>query len=565
MMNSKLYIWLLGLLFVSCYDDLGNYDYTDVNEVGITLKSSYGVKREYQTFVIRPEIIQSQRDNYSNLEFLWTENTKSDQYRGDTLSIADSVALLIDPASKDFSDQYYLRLYVTDKTTRATQMFPTTVKVTKPYEGAWMILHSQENSTRLGAIEYLSGDITITNDAFYKETGRRLRGTASRLGYCTYFDGAGMNPRPYRPVTQFWCFTSDPNESGVLIQSDHFRQYDSISRCVYPAHLDDFDCADVRVLDGVDKGPVCVTKGNVFHGTMNTCKLYKMSPQDGIDPANPAVQGDIQVTHGTASGWSSLVYDSKGHRFLHTYSVGFNTDPHSFNDGAENGYRMQYVRKMPDNVSPEIADPDNIGEDKEMVYMGAGYWYGPNLSMPSSRTAIYAFAKSKVTNESYVYEFHSTPLWNAWREPETSDFTGFFKIKTPEGLTTETPMACSGAFNRLLFYAIGNKVYRMDFSVQGGSSILIYEHPDADAKATVMKMARQYARSIAPEHEHYGHVLARSLAVAFDISDGTGEVVVLNLTFSGKVDVDGTYPAIQRHSADQQGKKFGKVKDLVFI
>lgn len=564
-MNNKLYIWILGLLilFIACNEDLGNYDYTEVNEVGISLKSSYGVKREYQTYIIRPEISQSQLKNYDNLEFVWTGNAKSEQYKGDVISTADTVAVLIDPDAEDYSDNYYLRLYITDKSTGATHMYPTVIKVSKPYEGAWMVLHTQDNTAKLGAIEYLSGDMTVTNDAFYKETGRRLKGSATRLGIATYFTGYGMFPKYYEPVTEFWCFTSDPNESGVLIQSMKFSKYDSISRCVYPGHLADFNCSDVRVLEGVDKGPICVSNGNIFHGTMYTCKMYKMPLQDGSDPEKPAVEGDVFVSHGTASGWSSLVYDSLGHRFLHTYSIGYDKSARNFNEAAENSYRAEYVLEMPDNVKE--ADPNNIGDDKEMVYMGAGYWYGASMSMPKSRTAIYAFAKSKVKDESYVYEFHSTPLWNTWREPETSNFTNFFTIKTPERVTVNTPMASSWSYNRLLFYAVGNKVYRLDFSVEGGSAVLIYEHPNANANAMVMRMARQNGQAVKEEHAHYGHDLTRSLAIAFDMPDGSGEVVVLNLTNSGRIDVDGNYPSIQVHSADATGKEFGKIKDLAFI
>lgn len=119
-MNNKLYIWILGwlILFIACNEDLGNYDYIDVNEVGISLKPSYGVKREYQTYVIRPEILQSQLKNYDNLEFVWTGNAKSEQYKGDIISTADTVAVLINPDAEDYSDNYYLRLYVTDKLVR---------------------------------------------------------------------------------------------------------------------------------------------------------------------------------------------------------------------------------------------------------------------------------------------------------------------------------------------------------------------------------------------------------------------------------------------------------------
>lgn len=60
---------------------------------------------------------------------------------------------------------------------------------------------------------------------------------------------------------------------------------------------------------------------------------------------------------------------------------------------------------------------------------------------------------------------------------------------------------------------------------------------------------------------------ARTLGVGFDMPDGSGEIVVLILSGSGKVE-DGKYgdfPTIQRITHSDDGQKFGPIKDIAYI
>ncbi len=39
-----------------------------------------------------------------------------------------------------------------------------------------MVLHSKNGQTELGSIEYIGADIVVNEDAYYKESGKRLTG-----------------------------------------------------------------------------------------------------------------------------------------------------------------------------------------------------------------------------------------------------------------------------------------------------------------------------------------------------------------------------------------------------
>lgn len=55
-MVMKNLIYIIGMLFLAaaCYDDKGNYDYSEINEISVELPESYGLRLTDTTLVIRP-------------------------------------------------------------------------------------------------------------------------------------------------------------------------------------------------------------------------------------------------------------------------------------------------------------------------------------------------------------------------------------------------------------------------------------------------------------------------------------------------------------------------------
>ena len=94
------------------------------------------------------------------------------------------------------------------------------------------------------------------------------------------------------------------------MQDKGFMLYDSVPRYVFPNHAPYFDVTKVGACEGEMYGRICICNGSLFQGSAYESKLYRVNP-------SPQVLGDYNITHGTCVGWTSLVYDSKGHRFLH--------------------------------------------------------------------------------------------------------------------------------------------------------------------------------------------------------------------------------------------------------
>ena len=167
----KQIIYILSLfLLAACYDDKGNYDYADINTVKVGLDEMYSFRLDKDTTIsIVPKLSQSMQENKDNLDFMWVHSVINEFIEGhddnDTISRVDTLRFRINPDDPDLAYMHYFRLNVYDRLTGINYPLNTTIKLMKPYDGAWMILHNENGHAALGAIEYMGNDIVKTQDA----------------------------------------------------------------------------------------------------------------------------------------------------------------------------------------------------------------------------------------------------------------------------------------------------------------------------------------------------------------------------------------------------------------
>lgn len=548
---NKIYIILSLFLFIACNDDKGNYDYNVINEVLVKMDEEYGIRLQDTVFEIAPKLSQSLMQNEENLEFIWIHslvntNIENDDKR-DTISYEKSIKWRIDPNEKDLKYAHYFRFIVKDKTTGVDYRYNTTLKIVKPYHGAWMVLHQQEGVTKLGSVEYIGNKMDVCDDAYFRETGKHLQGKPLCLGvnYRAMIQ-AYMKDSYYNNI--FLVVTDIPDEAGIYCQWKKFQKIDSLSRMVAPSYRGMFDYQNVLNFDAISGSFGCVTiAGGTLYQIPAGMKFYKA-------PIDNAVTGPVNLSHGTKVGFASMFYDKAGRRFLFYYAPNRNTEYRSniFSEEKDNPtqYRLSLIPTRDLNIT--TTDPNKLSSDKEVLFIGPGYNYDASMN---NQIYCYGLAQSVEKDSCYVYEFRSYGLGNA----SQAAFSGFYPIKTPEGLNAESCFASSLSYNGILFYAAGNKVYRLDFIQTGGKATPIYTH-SGGGNAKVMKFAYKAKVDEDQDFSAYEHDLNRSLGVVFEMPDGTSELVVLNLATTGKVGDDGeNWPAIQVH------KGFGEVKDITFL
>lgn len=166
---------------------------------------------------------------------------------------------------------------------------------------------------------------------------------------------------------------------------------------------------------------------------------------------------------------------------------------------------------------------------------------------------MYAYALAKNDTRCFVYEFNP----RGFNYSDNASFNGYYTINIPQGLDESAVFASTPPYSGLLFYASGNTVYRLDFKQAGGKATAIYTH--AGGKAVKMKFAKRYLSS-SNAFDAYEFDVQYSLGIGFDMGNGKGDFVILNLSSTGSVGGDSEhYPAKQVYT------DFGEITDFVFI
>ena len=540
---KRLIYFILGLLVASCYDDKGNYTYQEVNTLDVSLNKVYSVRLDKDTTVtIIPQLSQSLQENEDNLEYTWLHSTTNHNFYGhgkfDTVGLEKNLNFHIDPEAKNLAYAHYFRLNVYDRITDIEYPVNTTIELIKPYVGSWMILHRKNGQTELGSVEYIGGDIVVQEDAYYEETGKRFTGKPQALmSYTTsckyYGTGSGWN--------MFTVITDDPVESGVYCQWKHFEKKDSLTRMVAPLAQNSFDFQHITLADGDGTASAFLLSGGMLYQSPRAGKIY--------EPAAD-LEGEVNITLASKISNNALLYDEAGHRFAFYYNTSDGLgvkkyDPLYFSESEENTNLIKAIPTRDGNVS--AVNPNKLPEDQKVLYLGTGYQYA------SAWTSVYAYALAKNDTRCFVYEFNP----RGFNYSDNASFNGYYTINIPQGLDESAVFASTPPYSGLLFYASGNTVYRLDFKQAGGKATAIYTH--AGGKAVKMKFAKRYLSS-SNAFDAYEFDVQYSLGIGFDMGNGKGDFVILNLSSTGSVGGDSEhYPAKQVYT------DFGEITDFVFI
>lgn len=540
---KRLIYFILGLLVASCYDDKGNYTYQEVNTLDVSLNKVYSVRLDKDTTVtIIPQLSQSLQENEDNLEYTWLHSTTNHNFYGhgkfDTVGLEQNLNFHIDPEAKNLAYAHYFRLNVYDRITDIEYPVNTTIELIKPYVGSWMILHRKNGQTELGSVEYIGGDIVVQEDAYYEETGKRFTGKPQALmSYTTsckyYGTGSGWN--------MFTVITDDPVESGVYCQWKHFEKKDSLTRMVAPLAQNSFDFQHITLADGDGTASALLLSGGMFYQSPRAGKIYESAAD---------LEGEVNITLASKISNNALLYDEAGHRFAFYYNTSDGLgvkkyDPLYFSESEENTNLIKAIPTRDGNVS--AVNPNKLPEDQKVLYLGTGYQYA------SAWTSVYAYALAKNDTRCFVYEFNP----RGFNYSDNASFNGYYTINIPQGLDESAVFASTPPYSGLLFYASGNTVYRLDFKQAGGKATAIYTH--AGGKAVKMKFAKRYLSS-SNAFDAYEFDVQYSLGIGFDMGNGKGDFVILNLSSTGSVGGDSEhYPAKQVYT------DFGEITDFVFI
>ena len=332
---------------------------------------------------------------------------------------------------------------------------------------------------------------------------------------CKYYGtGSGWN--------MFTVITDDPVESGVYCQWKHFEKKDSLTRMVAPLAQNSFDFQHITLADGDGTASALLLSGGMLYQSPRAGKIY--------EPAAD-LEGEVNITLASKISNNALLYDEAGHRFAFYYNTSDGLgvkkyDPLYFSESEENTNLIKAIPTRDGNVS--AVNPNKLPEDQKVLYLGTGYQYA------SAWTSVYAYALAKNDTRCFVYEFNP----RGFNYSDNASFNGYYTINIPQGLDESAVFASTPPYSGLLFYASGNKVYRVDLNSFVPLETKIYEYPDPSSRITKMKFRHERiaemsldwgSMSLTMEDQPYW------LGLAIEHADKTASLVEMRLKPSGEV------------------------------
>jgi len=167
------YFLLIALLVFSCYDDKGNYSYTDLPEFGIDSLDVYNyVKLQEEILEISP-VVKYQGDE-ADLEYLWTVRLKVPVYNDvtnsypspDTLSEEKNLSYSVNLAV----NQYIVDFTIYNKVLDIKKFMSFNLDVQSDYSKGWMLLISKDGGDDIDFIKTnkFFSDVAVEDEKVYK-------------------------------------------------------------------------------------------------------------------------------------------------------------------------------------------------------------------------------------------------------------------------------------------------------------------------------------------------------------------------------------------------------------
>lgn len=422
-------LFCLGMLFLaSCYDDLGSYDYRDINEVKFIggMEEEYSAYTMVDTLKIRPKLLFTQDSTTAGrYEYSWYVGV-ANFTSGKVMKISDQRDLAY-PVTLP-RNTYILTFGVKDKETNVEWRTEATLYITTLFTNGWLMLGEKNGNVALDMVSVSTvGDTTVITDILKNSGLPALKGPRKMIS---------IN----RPDNTFWPWVN----GCFLMTDDGTFEMDRVALTsdVSTNILKDMYDPDVsRKFAGND-----MVQNTSYHRFMigdNTLYVNGSLSTSGAfgNPVNKYGKYSTEyfkvypeIIWGVGS-WGSLsnnqmVYDMDGKRF------------------AKFRYTSANCDTLPDNAG----DPFTWKTGNDMVAL-----FNSKFVSSGSQTS-YAIMKSPDSHY-YLYSFQPA-LSTGPKKGSRHD------ISSLPGIEQATKFAFSGKYPYML-YVVGSKLHACEFLSSG--------------------------------------------------------------------------------------------------
>ncbi|MBO7301376.1 MAG: hypothetical protein J6U58_01545 [Bacteroidaceae bacterium] len=557
---------LFVFLFVGCYEDLGNYDYTldSMNEIlsvkfspevvvtadGNVVEVQQALDEESRIRRVEAIVEQTLAKNLDDLEFYWYRSYTSDDGKlvKDTIRSKGYLEFNL-PVGKAMSYDIFLQIY--DTTTDLSHYESFKVNTRPIFKNSLFVLHGNDGERKVGNIEVIGSETKIYTDVKSVTNDNNHYENASGLGYTTFMDipedltkigvtntltvySGNGETRAYNPHGMTVKYTSS---QMFKPESMNF----SYKRTVQTGDPSNYTQYKVVL---TDNGEVYV--GNYVHA------LYKPGLACENDPDLPH-QTDYEITAATITHNRFLLWDAKNGRFLYA----------SKNDPGFAIYEANSIKPDKVSKSPLLDAHVNFAElQKSPVDMTAVMGYINYRDSYDQQNPYFIF-KDESTGEYYRYELLMQNIGDGSKVKKRSGssdedevlaaYTVVSEKKlsglTPTDMSTITYNAWFTTTN--LFFAEGNTVYR--YNVSNGDRYVVYEAPQG-YDVTKIKFRTEESSTFSSDLGLYLDI------VMFNGANGA----IAEIKFTTSADIDDDFAPLF-YDKDNEGNLWGEIKDIQFV
>lgn len=526
--SIRYFLYATLLLIQGCYDDLGDYDYHDVNELKIDVPKNvyYRIPRtDSVEVIIVPNIEQTLVSDKKQISYNWERRKYglSMTNEWDHCGTGDTCRIWMKPEDEE---KQQLRLTVTDHSEAGSIWYKEIMLIPVfPYSRCWFVLQDNAGQAVLGAVDGVGEGAMIIEDVYMQEKNMPLpiSGKPRLLTNNLYYGDALGYFNKRQPV-----FIVLTEQDAQVYAARTFEKKWNAAEMLYGLSKQgntDFNLELIHSRTNGGAGEIIVDRGKTYCANADGYSIYY--------PLIVREQPDQQqhITHLIDVGSTNyFMFDALNRRFLRmTNSFDFNEL--NYNQMVRLGVdefftpskKYSHLRLIPES-SNNIFDPNNIEEDKQILHMGV-----------EQGNKVLVFAYSKVDNKLHIYELDA----NALNNNELPYCSAKSELTIPGTVNPqELSFATGYVFHRIFFMASGNTLYKVDLNRAVPSVVELYKLPDP-AKITHLQIKLNYTEhgGLNPdtgEWESYG--LMYQLGMAVNYAPSEYGIIDIQLTTAGNVD-----------------------------
>lgn len=543
----------IGLFLSGCYDDKGSYDYHDVNEVVIDLPSTVSVRLSNTDTVsvqIEPKLSQTLEEGEAQLTYLWEKGQKKGLAETEWIPCGEGKVCELSFTPKDVNP-LPVRLRVQDHREDGSEWYKElTVQPIVPFQQSWFVLQQNDGKCVLGAVDGEGSGAVVVPDAYKSTIGVDLPiGGTPKYVVTNWVYGRMWGSMRYQPV----IFVGT-DQDVYLMSAVSLEQVVAMNQVLTYRNmlhiktvLDDEIFAPEWLASFTYQpivGEILSDNGKLYMANADGYSVFYPLEWENEDDAS-----EFKVTKFAPFEEGYILYDEKNHRFLKAGMYSNRDQWYSNNQyfryfGDEYfspDFTLETLAKIGEN--PQVVnkfDPNNIGDDKEMISMNMYY-------STEGKNGVLATCSSTSDSKIHVYDLNA----NGFNEKSNEAIcVGEYTFDLPGGMNVdEMNVTTSIAFGKTVFFAGGNKIYKVDFNRKIPRTSLLYEYKDPGVKITGLKFKNSY---FDPYNEYdFPYYLGASL----DYGGNEGGIIEMKLTTAADVDPD---------SKIIEHKGFGKIVDFAY-